>query len=299
MTDTLEVFNDLKYRTVHLPIQTTKLPDGALALFHLTKKHIEKYMCLSDEFHVVNRLSGRRNDQDQSPMEYLENNREEIEKLAKEQYKGSIFRALNSKIKGCSHFSPFLTVMTLRYFNARRILDFSAGWGDRLIGCLARDDWIDYYCGIDPNKQLTTGYKNMIKTYAPKHSRKKYEIICGPAEKEYIPLANGRLYDLVFTSPPFYDKEIYTDKGSQSINDKSYEQWLDEFLLYVIGNVYDLLEMNGHLVLHLSDEIIDSIRNKVSQYMKYEGLIYIGDPKYQGTKYEKMIVFEKIKLKMA
>ena len=299
MVDTQEIFNDLKYRTEHLPIQTTKLPNGALVLFKLTKKNIDKYMCLSDEFHIINRLSGRRNDQEQSPMEYLKNNRETIEKLANERYKGSLLNALNSQIKGCSHFSPFVTVMTLRYFNARRILDFSAGWGDRLIGCLARDDWIDHYCGVDPNKQLTTGYKNMIKTYAPKHSRKKYEIVCGPAEKEYIPLANGRLYDLVFTSPPFYDKEIYTSKGEQSINEKSYQEWLDEFLLHTIGNVYDLLEMNGHIVLHLSDELIESIKDKVSQYMKYEGIIYIGDPNYEGTKYEKMVVFEKIKLKYA
>jgi hypothetical protein len=57
--------------------------------------------------------------------------------------------------------------------------------------------------------------------------------------------------------------------------------------------------MNGHLVLHLSDELIGDIKEKVSQYMKYEGLIYIGDPEYQGTKYEKMVVFEKIKLRPA
>lgn len=39
--------------------------------------------------------------------------------------------------KECTQFKPSLVVAVIQYFRATRVLDFSAGWGDRLTGAIA------------------------------------------------------------------------------------------------------------------------------------------------------------------
>ena len=52
--------------------------------------------------------------------------------------------------KECSTHNPLIIKYFIRKFAARRVLDFSSGWGDRLIGALTSD--IDLYVGVDPNE---------------------------------------------------------------------------------------------------------------------------------------------------
>ncbi len=42
-----------------------------------------------------------------------------------------------SQINGCNVFKPEATKMICDAFRAARVLDMSAGWGDRLLGCMA------------------------------------------------------------------------------------------------------------------------------------------------------------------
>ena len=56
-------------------------------------------------------------------------------------------------------------------YKATRVLDFTAGWGARLIAAMALD--IDYI-GIDSNKSLKPGYDKLIallKPYSKKQSK--------------------------------------------------------------------------------------------------------------------------------
>ena len=46
-------------------------------------------------------------------------------------------------------------------YNAKKVLDFTAGWGSRMTAALAAD--IDYI-GIDSNKSLKKGYNKIINT---------------------------------------------------------------------------------------------------------------------------------------
>lgn len=298
----LKVFNNLK-NTKHLPIQKTNFPNtlnDCIAIFQLTKKQKEKYMCLSDYFHGKHRLNAKRFDQNESPLEYFENNQELVVSLAEKQFNGDIKQALITLTKQCSPFSPFIAVQTFRLFNSRKILDLCAGWGDRLIAALSRDEWIDYYCGIDPNKQLSSGYQNMIKMFAPKHSRSKYELISSPAEITHIPLPPYKqLYDLIFTSPPFFDKEEYvTDKNKDNYKNqsivtfKTFEDWYKHFLLYILANASDLLKIGGYIVLHIDPSYVERLKTDLL-CVTYVGMIYIGDPTYESNSYEPMIVFQK------
>ena len=121
----------------------------------------------------------------------------------------------------------------IEFFKARRILDLSSGWGDRLIGAMASD--IDCYHGFDPNPCLHPNYKKMIKTFKKYKVNKdaEYKIKKQPFEKAKL---KPNFYDLMMTSPPYFTMEIYdsnpTTSKTQSVSSvNSEKEWFDNFLL--------------------------------------------------------------------
>jgi hypothetical protein len=183
-------------------------------------------------------------------------------------------QTLYSLTKPISRFRPTLMIIFIKLFRPRYILDFCAGWGDRLLGALMYCDKIKYYCGIDPNKELFNGYQNMINTLIPeKKDRKKYDMIHGCGEDPTIipksPAKNG-LYDMIITSPPYYDHEIYqtklsetNSKQSQSIDRyTSLDDWYDGFLIPSTLNALKSLDIGGYLVISINDTATHSYVTK-------------------------------------
>ena len=82
-------------------------------------------------------------------------------------------------------------------YNATRVLDFTAGWGARMVAAMALD--IDYI-GIDSNKALKPGYEKIIKLLKP-YTKSKIKMYWSEAQK--VNLSKARKYDYVFTSPPY------------------------------------------------------------------------------------------------
>ncbi len=131
------------------------------------------------------------------------------------------------------------------YGNKGRVLDFSAGWGDRLAGFCASD--CSSYTGIDPNKAVFDKYFEQKALYATDK-----EIILFNAAAEDVKL-EGK-YDLIFTSPPFFDQEKYTYEDNQSwIRYKTLDDWLNGFLFKTIDSFWHNLNDGGHLILNVSD----------------------------------------------
>ena len=61
-------------------------------------------------------------------------------------------------------------------------------------------------------------------------------------------------YDLVFTSPPFFDMEIYENVETQSVEKfKSIIKWKEGFLYPAIKKSYKCLKRGGHLALYITD----------------------------------------------
>jgi hypothetical protein len=145
-----------------------------------------------------------------------------------------------------TQFRPSVAKTLYDFFGAKNVLDFSAGWGDRLVGFLASR--AESYIGIDPNTQLHEPYRGIHTTYAP---HKKTRFICSPAEEvDYSTLE----YDFVFTSPPYFDLEIYSSEGTQSINKfPSEEGWREGFLFETLSRVYQGLKQGGRIAINICD----------------------------------------------
>jgi len=156
--------------------------------------------------------------------------------------------------KECSTFKPKLEKFFIEFFNARKILDLSSGWGDRLIGAMASD--IDCYHGFDPNPCLHPNYKNIIKTFKDYQINKNavYIIKKKPFENAIL---KPNYYDLMMTSPPYFTMEIYDDNPSsfksQSISSiQTEKEWFDKFLLVWIDKIYTALRKGGIMALNIN-----------------------------------------------
>lgn len=187
----------------------------------------------------------------------------------------------NIGFKECSTFKPKLEKFFIEFFNARKILDLSSGWGDRLIGAMASD--IDCYHGFDPNPCLHPNYKNIIKTFKNYQVNKNavYVIKKQPFENATL---KPNYYDLMMTSPPYFSMEIYdsdpiTSKTQSTSNIHSEKEWYQKFLLVWIDKIYNALHKDGILALNINQFknqnyvywlLNDMNKNK---YWKYLGII--------------------------
>lgn len=201
--------------------------------------------------------------------------RKTLKKFANRLYKGSytdsLLHAYRSAIAlswgTLSSMRTSAALQMYKKYNAKKVLDFTAGWGSRMTAALAAD--IDYI-GIDSNKSLKKGYNKIIKT-VKKHTKSKVKLFFQPAETvNYSKLD----YDFVFTSPPYEYLELYEHmknyegtkkiKQAHSANDKRRKNdgFYDTFLIPTIKEIYKHLPKGKWMCLNVPDLMYDKIKKK-------------------------------------
>jgi 16S rRNA G966 N2-methylase RsmD len=223
----------------------------------------------SDLFHQVNRF---RCDSINSPSPYRV--------WTTDKFRKSLFNSLwtlkvkeinNTVLRSCiglrkyiaSQFRPSAAKTIYDYFEAKDVLDFSMGWGDRLAGFCASAN-TKSYVGIDPNINLFDGYEKQVKFY---NTDKQIKFFNSAAEdfnfSEYIDR-----FDLIFSSPPYYCAERYSQADNQSWKRyKKLDEWLEKFLFSVIRNTANTLKVGGYLVINISDVYLHHERNEICNPM--------------------------------
>lgn len=193
----------------------------------------------------------RRKDEPLSPYEYWNQNRDSLikqvgERRTQAETAEALDNAIWQAVKGCGAFKPRVAAGVMQMFQAKRVLDFSSGWGDRLFAFISLD--VDAYTGVDPNPGLHGPYQQMIDDLVPVQKRGRYTMIESPFQTAVLP--RGLTYDLVFTSPPYFDLELYATKtdGGQNL-----DQWKSAFLYPSLDKAWEALEVGGHLALSIND----------------------------------------------
>lgn len=246
-----------------------KIPDThywkpTLLVYHNTD--YEDYNWLSDFFQEEVRLSARRCYQHITSLEYWKINKKEIVRKAIEKYGNDSLKSLRAMVLElhyeCKPFRPTIMISFIKLLKARRILDPCSGWGDRLIGAAACD--IDYYYGVDPNFRLIEGYQAIIERFIAKDKQNKYNMICSSFENADL---TGKNFDLVLTSPPYFNLEIYSEDKTQSVHPNiSLDEWLNNFMFKLLDKSWSLLTKDGHLVLYMNN-YFDPSQDKYIEYM--------------------------------
>lgn len=173
-----------------------------------------------------------------------------------------------------SQFNPTIAKSIYTMFDSKDVLDFSAGWGDRLCGAYATKG-VQSYTGIDPNTSLHPLYNKQVEMYQKFMPNKTTKFICDGAENV---LLDKDSVDLVFTSPPYFDCEKYTDESTQSYKKfDNIDLWLEGFLFKALQNAYHALQTGGHLVINIADTNKGQIKicDRMNDYIESLGCKYV------------------------
>ena len=156
----------------------------------------------------------------------------------------------------CSQFKPNVAKVLYDKLGSENILDFSAGWGDRLAGFYGSETG-EYYLGIDPRKENHPIYKEQAEFY-DKHRtlfevKKKYEFLESPAEDVDFTKYKDT-FDTVFTSPPYFSVERYSYDDTQSwVRYKTIDKWNEEFLQKTLEKLWVSIKSGGYLLVNIAD----------------------------------------------
>jgi hypothetical protein len=171
-----------------------------------------------------------------------------------------------------TQFKPNVAKTIYQMTNAKRVLDTSCGWGDRLAGFFSSD--AEEYIGCDPNPNTYKQYLKQVETYNSFLSKPKKVTIynCGAEDLPWDKIDN---IDCAFTSPPYFSTERYNEGGEKEENQSwhkfdEYSKWRDDFYLPVAQKSF---ERSKHMFVNImdpniknkryysSDELVDSLKD--------------------------------------
>jgi SAM-dependent methyltransferase len=172
-----------------------------------------------------------------------------------------------SNTVGVSNFRPTAARAIVHRYSPRHgwVLDFSAGYGGRLLGALTLGR---HYVGIDPNESQVRGLRSMIQACSPVVSSGGAAKIMTGAAEDLLPDFRSESFDLVFSSPPYFNRERYGVEPEQSfIRFPTLDKWLDGFLRVVLEESARILRRKGWLVLNIGN-IPECLPNLALQYAR-------------------------------
>jgi DNA modification methylase len=147
-----------------------------------------------------------------------------------------------------------------------RVLDFCAGYGGRLLGCLTLRR---YYVGFDPCRSQALGLRRThttIKDLGLATSHATVDQVCA---EEGMRSERARSFDLIFTSPPYFDREKYSSEPTQSyVRYPTYSEWREGFLERVIAESHRVLKPGGFLILNVADSQNAPVARDTKRYAK-------------------------------
>lgn len=177
------------------------------------------------------------------------------------------------------------------------IYDPSSGWAGRLLGAMAVDgNRSIHYIGTDPNTDHNT-HDNRTKYHEVadffnenvRHSGRlftesqTYEIfqkgseVIGddPKFQKY----KGKV-DLIFTSPPYFAKEVYSDDPEQSCHKfNQYDAWVEGFLRPTLTTCVEYLRNDRYLLWNIADAAFDgkllTLEEDSCRILKELGMEYV------------------------
>ena len=177
------------------------------------------------------------------------------------------------------------------------IWDPSSGWAVRIVGAMAVDDKRTiHYVGTDPNTDHNTGpgrtkyhevadffNENVRESGSLFPKSHTYEIFqCGSEVAQFnkgFQKYKGKL-DMVFTSPPYFAKEVYSDDPEQSCHKFSeYSDWVGGFLRPTLETAVSYLRKDRYLLWNIADAAFDgkllTLEEDSCRILKELGMEYV------------------------
>jgi len=146
-------------------------------------------------------------------------------------------------------FKPSTAKFLYQKYKCSHILDFTAGWGGRMLGAWSLGIG---YTGIDTNLSMKSTYDNMlIDMNNPSNIRMIWNS-CLNVDLSAID------YDFVLTSPPYVNMEVYQHMTPFENRDVFYK----DFLITMIDRCRTHIKRNGKTAINISPQMYEILVNK-------------------------------------
>lgn len=154
--------------------------------------------------------------------------------------------------------------------NQGTALDFSAGYGGRLLGFMTSSK-NGFYTGVEPSKASYEGLvrmKDECSEFFKELNSENINIINAPFE-DISKTLDSDSFDLSFSSPPYFGLEIYSDEDTQSIiRYPKYSEWLKKFWFFVIQESLRILKPGGHFIYTIGNYSEFNLIEDTLEYLK-------------------------------
>jgi 16S rRNA G966 N2-methylase RsmD len=179
-------------------------------------------------------------------------------------------------------YRPQMAKMVVMNLKGKTVFDPCAGWGGRMLGSIAAG--VDNYIAFEPNTQTYEGLLRMAKFLNIEDKVTLYRDSALNMEQYGITDV-----DIVLTSPPYFDLEVYSHEHTQSITGCStYEMWVNKFLRPLVEKSQNTLKSTGWSCWNVHNlgkmKMIDDVAN---MHMSYQTIrtFSVTSSKRQSNQY--------------
>ena len=155
----------------------------------------------------------------------------------------TIYKIYNLGVNCVHAFRPVLALQIYDRFCPTHVLDPCSGWGGRAV---AASIYGARYTGFDTNVNLGKAYQMLSGTL-------NIDLNIGDSLK--VDLEKIEKYDMVFTSPPYYNLERYEYMHTY-MND---DEWDNEFYFPLFERLAKHLQPGGWIVLSINEKIFNRV----------------------------------------
>jgi len=170
---------------------------------------------------------------------------------------GNVFECFRINLGSIVMFKSTTAKYLYKKYNAKSVLDPTAGWGGRMLGAWALD--IDY-TGIDTNTNMKLAYDDMVG-YLTSYNEFNNPLFEQEQTSQLDMIWSSALdvdfskidYDFVLTSPPYVNLEIYEHMDKWSSDEAFYK----EFFIPLWQKSVDNIKKGGHVCFNISPKMYD------------------------------------------
>jgi len=164
---------------------------------------------------------------------------------------GNVFECFRINLGSIVMFKATTAKYLYKKYNAKKVLDPTAGWGGRMLGAWSLG--IDY-TGIDTNVEMVDSYNDMITFLGQENpmfgDEPKLEMIW----KSALDVDFSQIdYDFVLTSPPYVNLEIYEHMTPWESDEKFYT----EFFIPLWQKCVDNISKGGTICFNISPKMYE------------------------------------------
>lgn len=161
------------------------------------------------------------------------------------------------------------------------VLDPCAGYGGRLLGAISSSN-VYTYVGIDPDERQIEGNGEMGNDVLPAIPKENMDIHLMAIPFEGC--AFSTTFDLVFTSPPYFNLEKYSTEDTQSyVRYPTYDEWKDGFLFTLISNSFCALKSGGVFAINVAGE------NIINDTLSYSTHLFRSKPEIKKMRLSRVL----------